>query len=149
MAAVRELENKEVEEGDLIMNSFVLTFLYYIAAIAIVVLGLAIFEMMTKKYKDWNEIKERNVAVALSIGGKVIGICIIITFSILHNDTIRETIIWGLFGMVLQLAAYILFELFTKNFSVEEELKKGNLAVGIISFSVSVGLAFVIGASIS
>ncbi|MCI2255941.1 DUF350 domain-containing protein [Domibacillus sp. 8LH] len=131
------------------MNPFLLTFLYFIVAIAVVVVGLIVFEQITRKYKDWDEIRGNNTAVALSIGGKIIGICIIITFSIFHNDTITETIIWGLFGMVLQLAAYILFELMTRSFSVEEQLKSGNLAVGIVSFSVSVGLAFVIGASIS
>lgn len=131
------------------MNPFLLTFLYYAVAIAVVLVGLVIFELMTKKYKDWDEIKGNNAAVALSIGGKIIGICIIITFSIFHNDTIAETAIWGLFGMVLQLVAYLLFEVLTRGFSVEEQLKQGNLAVGIVSFSVSVGLAFVIGASIS
>ncbi|OES46225.1 DUF350 domain-containing protein [Domibacillus iocasae] len=131
------------------MNPFLLTFLYYAVAIAVVIVGLVIFELMTKKYKDWDEIKGNNAAVALSIGGKIIGICIIITFSIFHNDTIIETTIWGLFGMVLQLIAYVLFEVLTRSFSVEEQLKRGNLAVGIVSFSVSVGLAFVIGASIS
>ncbi|OKL36481.1 DUF350 domain-containing protein [Domibacillus mangrovi] len=131
------------------MNPFLLTFLYYAMAIAVVVVGLVIFEQITRKYKDWDEIKGRNAAVALSIGGKMIGICIILTFSIIHNDTILETVYWGLFGMVLQLVAYVLFELFTRNFSVEEQLKEGNLAVGIVSFSVSIGLAFVIGASIS
>lgn len=131
------------------MNPFLLTFLYFAVAVAVVIVGLIIFEQITRKYKDWDEIRENNAAVALSIGGKIIGICIIITFSIFHNDTITETIIWGLFGMVLQLAAYILFELLTRSFSVEEQLKAGNLAVGIVSFSVSVGLAFVIGASIS
>ncbi|OLN22067.1 hypothetical protein BTO30_11665 [Domibacillus antri] len=131
------------------MNSFLLTFYYYAIAIAVVVIGLVIFELMTKKYKDWEEIKGRNTAVALSIGGKIIGICIILMFSIFHNDTIIETVYWGLFGMVLQLVAYVLFEIFSRTFSVEEQLKEGNIAVGIISFSVSVGLAFVIGASIS
>ncbi|OMP65950.1 DUF350 domain-containing protein [Domibacillus epiphyticus] len=131
------------------MNPFLLTFMYYVIAIAVVVAGLFIFEIMTRKYKDWDEIKGRNAAVALSIGGKIIGICIILMFSIFHNDTIIETVYWGLFGMALQLVAYVLFELFTRSFSVEEELKEGNLAVGIVSFCVSVGLAFVIGASIS
>ena len=131
------------------MNPFLLTFLYYAVAIAVVIIGLVVFEIITRKYKDWDEIKGNNAAVALSIGGKIIGICVIITFSIFHNDTVVETIIWGLFGMMLQLVAYILFELLTRGFSVEEQLKQGNLAVGIVSFSVSVGLAFVIGASIS
>jgi len=131
------------------VNPFLLTFLYFAVAVAVVIVGLIIFEQITRKYKDWDEIRANNAAVALSIGGKIIGICIIITFSIFHNDTITETIIWGLFGMVLQLVAYLLFELLTRSFSVEEQLKTGNLAVGIVSFSVSVGLAFVIGASIS
>ncbi|HZG73554.1 MAG TPA: DUF350 domain-containing protein [Chondromyces sp.] len=131
------------------MNPFLLTFLYFIVAVIVVVIGVVIFELITTKYKDWQEIHQRNNAVALSIGGKIIGICIILTFSIFHNDTIVETIYWGAYGIVLQMAAYFLFEIFTRNFSVQEQLKNGNLAVGIISFCVSVGLAFVIGASIS
>ncbi|MDN7228479.1 DUF350 domain-containing protein [Planococcus sp. N064] len=131
------------------MNSFLLTFLYFLAAIAVVLVGLVIFELLTRKYKDWEEIKENNTAVALSISGKIIGTCIILTFSILHNDTILETVVWGLFGLLLQFIAYFLFELLTPRFSVEVQLKERNTAVGIISFAVSVGLAFVIGASIT
>lgn len=131
------------------MNSFLLTFLYFLAAIAVVLVGLVIFELLTRKYKDWEEIKENNTAVALSIAGKIIGTCIILTFSILHNDTILETVVWGLFGLLLQFIAYFLFELLTPRFSVEVQLKEHNTAVGIISFAVSVGLAFVIGASIT
>ncbi|HEY9576765.1 MAG TPA: DUF350 domain-containing protein [Pseudobacillus sp.] len=131
------------------MNPFLLTFLYFAVAILIVMVGLFIFEMLTRKYKDWYEIKEANAAVALSVGGKIVGICIILMFSILHNDTLTETLIWGGYGVVLQMAAYLLFELFTRNFSVGEQLKARNIAVGIVSFCVSVGLSFVIGASIT
>lgn len=131
------------------MNPFVLTFLYFAVAVAVVLAGLIIFELLTTKYKDWQEIKEGNSAVALSIGGKIIGICIILTFSIFHNDTIISTLIWGGYGIVLQMIAYLLFELFSRNFSVEEQLKERNIAVGLISFAVSVGLAFVIGSSIT
>ncbi|TWT27088.1 DUF350 domain-containing protein [Planomicrobium sp. CPCC 101110] len=131
------------------MNSFLLTFLYYLAAIAVVVAGLIVFELLTRKYKDWEEIHTNNVAVALSIAGKIVGTCIILTFSILHNDTIMETVIWGLFGLALQFLAYFLFEVLTPRFSVEQQLKERNTAVGIISCAVSIGLAFVIGASIT
>ncbi|MDG5473531.1 DUF350 domain-containing protein [Jeotgalibacillus sp. ET6] len=131
------------------MEPFLLTIMYFAIAIAIVVIGLAIFEVLTKKYKDWDEILNGNKAVALSISGKIIGICIILAFAIYNSFAITETLIWGGIGVVLQLIAYLLFELFTRKFSVEEQLHKGNLAVGIISFGVSVGLAFVIGASIT
>ncbi|KIL46417.1 DUF350 domain-containing protein [Jeotgalibacillus campisalis] len=131
------------------MEPFLLTIMYFAIAIAIVVIGLAIFEVLTKKYKDWDEILNGNKAVALSISGKIIGICIILAFAIYNSFAVTETLIWGGIGVVLQLAAYVLFEVLTRKFSVEEQLHKGNLAVGIISFGVSVGLAFVIGASIT
>lgn len=131
------------------MEPFILTAVYFIIAIAIVLIGLILFELMTRKYKDWDEILNGNHAVSLSIGGKIVGICIVLAFSIYHSASVVDTLIWGAYGVFLQLIAYLLFELFTRNFSVEEQLKKGNISVGIISMCVSIGLAFVIGASIT
>jgi putative membrane protein len=131
------------------MGPFLLTFLYFVIAIVVVIVGLIIFEKVTSKYKDWEEIKNGNHAVALSIGGKIIGICIILSFSVYHSVKLTDTLIWGVFGVFLQMLAYLLFEVLTRKFSVEEQLHNGNIAVGIVAFSVSVGLAFVIGASIT
>lgn len=131
------------------MEPFVSTLIYFFVAIFIVLIGLIIFELMTQKYKDWDEVLKGNHAVALSIGGKIVGICIVLAFSIYNSANIIDTLIWGGVGIVLQMVAYLLFQLFTRNFSVEEQLQKGNIAVGIISMSVSIGLGFVIGASIT
>ncbi|NBJ67900.1 DUF350 domain-containing protein [Roseburia sp. 1XD42-34] len=131
------------------MEPFASTLIYFFVAIFIVLIGLIIFELMTQKYKDWDEVLKGNHAVALSIGGKIVGICIVLAFSIYNSANIIDTLIWGGVGIVLQMAAYLLFQLFTRNFSVEEQLQKGNIAVGIISMSVSIGLGFVIGASIT
>ncbi|QGQ48201.1 DUF350 domain-containing protein [Metabacillus sediminilitoris] len=131
------------------MEPFLLTAVYFVIAIAVVLIGLIIFEVMTKKYRDWDEVLNGNQAVSLSIGGKIIGICIILAFSIYHSASVVDTIIWGAYGTLLQLIAYLLFELLTRKFSVEEQLQKGNISVGIISMCVSIGLAFVIGASIT
>ncbi|WP_133580687.1 DUF350 domain-containing protein [Aureibacillus halotolerans] len=126
-----------------------LTLLYFVVAVIVVLIGIFLFEWLTKKYNDWEEIKNGNVAVALSVGGKVAGICIVLAFSINHNDSALDTFLWGLLGVALQLIAYLIFELMTRGFSVESELKVRNIAVGIISLCVSVGLGFVIGASIT
>ncbi len=132
-----------------IMEPFVSTLIYFFVSIAIVLVGLVIFELLTQKYKDWDEVLKGNHAVALSIGGKIVGICIVLAFSIYNSADVVETLIWGGVGIVLQMIAYLLFQLFTRTFSVEEQLQKGNIAVGIISMSVSIGLGFVIGASIT
>ncbi|OZU88588.1 hypothetical protein CIL03_09815 [Virgibacillus indicus] len=131
------------------MGPFLATFVYFAISVVIVLIGLLIFENMTRKYKDMEEVKKGNYSVALSIAGKIIGICIILAFAVYNSDVIYETLIWGAYGVVLQMIAYWLFDLFTRNFSVEEQLLKNNVAVGIISMSVSIGLAFVIGASIT
>lgn len=131
------------------MNAFILTFVYFVVAIVIVLIGLVIFEFLTRKYKDWDEIANGNHAVALSIAGKIIGICIILSFAIYHSVTVFETFLWGGYGVILQMLAYLLFETFTRTFSVEQQVKENNVAVGIISMAVSIGLAFVIGASIT
>ncbi|WP_404408301.1 DUF350 domain-containing protein [Jeotgalibacillus malaysiensis] len=131
------------------MEPFLLTIMYFAIAIVVILIGVAVFELITTKYKDWDEILAGNKAVALSISGKIIGISIILAFAIYHSFAVWETLIWGGLGVALQMIGYLLFETFTRKFSVEEQLHKGNLAVGIISFGVSVGLAFVIGASIT
>jgi len=68
------------------MNPFLSTFLYFIIAVVIVIIGLIIFELITHKYRDWEEIEKGNTAVALSIGGKIIGICLVLSFSIYHSS---------------------------------------------------------------
>ncbi|WP_096274273.1 DUF350 domain-containing protein [Paucisalibacillus globulus] len=131
------------------MEPFISTFIYFVISIVIVLTGLFVFETVTRKYKDLEEVKNGNIAVSLSIIGKIIGICIILAFAIYNSAVIWETIIWGVFGVVLQMIAYFLFDLFTRNFSVEEQLSKNNIAVGLMSMGVSIGLALVIGASIT
>ncbi|GEN51806.1 DUF350 domain-containing protein [Halobacillus faecis] len=131
------------------MEPFLATLGYFVMAVVIVVIGLVIFEWLTRQYKDWEEVKQGNQAVAMSIAGKIIGICIVLSFAIYHSFTVWDTLVWGAYGVVLQMIAYLLFELFTRKFSVETKLKENNTAVGIITMGVSIGLAFVIGASIT
>jgi putative membrane protein len=131
------------------MNPFLSTFLYFIIAVVIVIIGLLIFELITHKYRDWEEIDKGNTAVALSIAGKIIGICLVLSFSIYNSSELWETLIWGAYGVVLQMIAYFVFEGVTRRFSVQAKLKENNVAVGVVSLAVSVGLGFVIGASIT
>ncbi|RLL47857.1 DUF350 domain-containing protein [Oceanobacillus piezotolerans] len=131
------------------MEAFIATVVYFFISIVILYIGLVIFEVITTKYKDYEELKNGNVAVALSIAGKVIGISIILAFSIYNSTHIYDSIIWGVVGIVLQMIAYYIMEILTRSFSVEDQLKNNNIAVGIFSMSVSIGLGFVIGASIT
>ncbi len=108
---------------------------------------LAVFELVTS-YKNWEEIRNGNLAVALATGGKIFGIATIFRYSIEYNDSILHMIGWGTFGFVLLLSAYFIFEFLLPTIKVDEEIGKGNVAVGFLSMIFSVGISFVIGASI-
>jgi putative membrane protein len=129
-------------------NEFVQTAGNYSVVILCLVLFLAIFELVTK-YKNWDEIKKGNLAVAMATGGKIFGIANIFRHSISHNDTILTTIGWGVFGFFLLLIGYFIYEFLTPKFKIDEEIANDNRAVGFISLVISVGLSYVIGAGIS
>lgn len=129
-------------------NPYVLTAAYFGAALLAVIIFLAVFEMVTK-YKDWEEVKKGNLSVAMATGGKIFGICNIIRYSIEHNDGIGNTLLWSTYGFLLLLVAYFAFEFLTPMFKVDDEIAADNRAVGLLSMMISIGISFVIGASIT
>lgn len=128
-------------------NSFVHTAANYSVVILSLIVFLTIFELVTK-YRNWEQIQKGNVAVAMATGGKLFGITIIFKYSIQHNDSLLTMLSWGIYGFILLLLGYFIFEFLTPKFKVDEEIEDGNLAVGLISMIISIGLSFVIGAGI-
>ncbi|MBT2688158.1 DUF350 domain-containing protein [Bacillus sp. ISL-47] len=129
-------------------NEYIQTAAYYSVVILCMIVFLAIFELVTK-YRNWEEIKNGNIAVAMATGGKIFGIANIFRHSILHNDTLITMIVWGIFGFVLLLIGYFIFEFLTPKFKIDEEIENNNKAVGFISMVLSIGLSYVIGAGLS
>jgi putative membrane protein len=116
-------------------------------AVLCMVVFLAVFELVTK-YKNWEEIQKGNVAVAMATGGKIFGIANIFRYAISHHESLLSMIGWGVYGFVLLLVAYFIYEFLTPKFNIDEEIAKDNRAVGLISMVISIGLSFVIGESI-
>lgn len=129
-------------------NPFGLTIVYFIAAVIAVAIFLVVLEVVTK-YKAWEGIKKGNIAIAMATGGKIFGVSNIFRFSIEHNDSLYEALVWGAVGFVLLLVAYFIFEFLTPMFKVDDEIENDNRAVGLIAMLISIGLSYVIGASIT
>lgn len=121
---------------------------FFSVAVLALVVFLAVFELVTK-YKDWEEIKNGNVSVAMATGGKIFGICNLFRFAILNNDSVLHSLIWAGYGFVLLLAAYFIFEFLTPYFKIDEQIQKDNRAVGFLSMILSISLSYVIGASVT
>ncbi|WP_409302065.1 DUF350 domain-containing protein [Peribacillus sp. SCS-155] len=129
-------------------NEYVNIAAYYSVVILCIVVFLAVFELVTK-YKNWEEIKKGNLSVAMATGGKILGISNIFRSSIIQHDSLLTMIGWGIFGFILLLAGYFIFEFLTPGYKIDEEIEKDNRAVGLVSLIISAGLSLVIGAGIS
>ncbi|MFD1735967.1 DUF350 domain-containing protein [Bacillus salitolerans] len=128
-------------------NIYVQSAANYSVVVLCAILFLTVFELVTK-YKNWEQIQNGNLAVAMATGGKIFGIANIFRYSIEDHDTLLMMIGWGFFGFLLLLIGYFIFEFLTPSFKIDDEIEKDNRAVGFISMMISIGLSFVIGAGI-
>lgn len=129
-------------------NEYIQIAAYYSVVILCLVVFLAIFEMVTK-YKNWEEIKKGNMAVAMATGGKILGVANIFRYTIEQNNSLLSMVGWGIYGFLLLLVGYFIFEFLTPKFKIDEEIQNDNRAVGFISLVISIGLSIVIGAGIT
>lgn len=125
-------------------NDWVQIAAYYSVVVLSIILFLTIFELVTK-YKNWEEIQNGNLAVSMATGGKIFGIANIFRFSIQKHESLLEMLGSGVYGFVLLLLGYFIYEFMTPKFRIDDEIQKDNRAVGFISLVISVGLSFVIG----
>jgi putative membrane protein len=141
-----DMMNEEVDV--MLSNPYIETLAFFSVAVVALIVFVAIFELVTR-YNDWEEIKKGNISVAMATGGKIFGICNIFRFAILNNDSVFQSLIWTGYGFVLLMAAYFIFEFLTPYFKIDEEIRKDNKAVGLLSMIISISISYVIGASIS
>ncbi|MED3622684.1 DUF350 domain-containing protein [Neobacillus thermocopriae] len=129
-------------------NAYIQIAAYYSVVILCLIVFLALFEMVTK-YKNWEEIKNGNLAVAMATGGKIFGVANIFRHTIENHNSLLAMIGWGIYGFLLLIISYFIFEFLTPKFKIDDEIQNDNRAVGLISMVISIGLSFVIGAGIS
>ncbi len=136
-----------------------INFLLYLG-VSLPLLGLGIFIFLrTTPYKEiallslGGEDGDRKkadaaMACAYDTGGKILGLSIVLASAIFHSVNITDLILWGIVGIILQVTAFYLFELFTP-FKVVDEIPKGNVAVGIFSSRISFATGLLLAALIS
>lgn len=88
-------------------------------------------------------------AVAYDIGGKVLGLAILLSSAIYHSVDLWDMIVWTLTGTVTLIIVYWLFELLTPGIKIRHEIPNGNIAVGIFSFCLSLTTGILMAALIS
>lgn len=135
---------------ELITLEAVLSFLaHFGVGILLMALGLTVFAFTTK-FSEVKLIKEGNIAVALKLWGKAIGLGIVIYTVWAGSVNLLDAFIWGLVGIATQVIAYWIVEYgLTPNTNLAEEVEKGNLAVGLSLFSISIVVGLLVAASLT
>ncbi|RNB70266.1 DUF350 domain-containing protein [Brevibacillus panacihumi] len=138
---------------------YLLNFLTYLGVtVPILGVGILVFAFTTP-YKEFQLIKEgaqteepQKVAAAKAaahdLGGKIIGLAIVLASAVYHAVNLLDLVIWGVVGMVFQVLVFYLFEWVTP-FKVVSEIPKGNVSVGIFASRLSIAAGLLMAALIS
>jgi putative membrane protein len=117
---------------DLISVDSFLNFLSYVGTgLVLLFIGLVAFAFTTK-FSEWQLIKEGNLAVALKLWGKVIGLGITIYTVWGNSFNLLDAFVWGIIGIVAQIVVYFIIEyILTPKKHLAKRLKKGILQLDL------------------
>ncbi|MDF2661018.1 MAG: hypothetical protein K0Q94_3809 [Paenibacillus sp.] len=139
--------------------SNILNFLAYLGVtLPILIVGIMAF-MVTTPYNEYKLIREgaatddlRKInaakAAAHDLGGKIIGLAIVLASAVYHSVSLLDLLVWGVVGIVFQIVVFYIFELVTP-FKVVSEIPNGNVSVGIFASRLSVATGLLMAALIS
>lgn len=91
-------------------------------------------------YDELQLIRKGNRAAAWSLGGALIGFCLTLASSILHNDSLLVFLAWAAGGMLVQLGVYVLIAHTVAR--VDQAIIDDNEAMGSLlgGISIAVGI---------
>ncbi|WP_175209053.1 DUF350 domain-containing protein [Achromobacter anxifer] len=117
------------------------TYLIYIAS-ALVMLGIFTLVYTTvTRYKEFELIREGNIAAVLSYGGALVGFSFTLCSSIAVHASFTMFLVWGLAAMVVQLVVYMGVSQAIRG--LNEAIEENNIAMGGLIGSISIAAGIV------
>lgn len=122
-----------------------LDFLLYLAvSLALLLAGLFIMEITTK-VKEFTLMEKGNKAASYVLGGRLLGLAIVLYSALANSISLVDMIIWGAVGIAAQIIVFYLTEWFTpRRFNVSQSIEENNTAVGLFLLLLSVSIGIVI-----
>jgi putative membrane protein len=111
--------------------------------------GVALFVLATPKIKEFELIGKKNVTAALSLGGKMLGLAIVLGAAAEYSVSLLDMAIWGSIGIFTQIIVFFLAELVTVRYSLQTAIEEDNRSVGVILFSLSLSVGWIVAKSLS
>lgn len=131
------------------MNGY-LNFLSYLGvSLCLLIIGMVLFALSTPKIKEFQLIAQRNVSAAMLLGGKVVGLAIVLGAAAEYSISLMDMAVWGAIGIVAQVIVFFLAEVITIRFSIQKAIEEDNRAVGTMLLSLSVAVGWIVAKCIS
>ena len=125
----------------------ILIFLLYFCVAALLLLAFLAAYTLVTRIPEWRLIRGGNTAVAISLGGAMIGFSLPLASAIVHTQSIKDMIITAAIALVVQLACFAAMRLLRKDAS--NALVQGDLAEGVFLASTSLTLGILNAACLS
>ncbi|MFB3162040.1 DUF350 domain-containing protein [Neobacillus sp. 179-J 1A1 HS] len=122
-----------------------LDFLIYLAvSLALLLVGLFLMEITTK-VKEFALMAKGNKAASYVLGGRLLGLAIVLYSALANSISLVDMVIWGAVGIAAQIIVFYLTEWVTPSrFNVSQSIEENNTAVGLFLLLLSVSIGIVI-----
>ncbi len=118
-------------------------------AVLLLLVGTILFEISTTKVKEFKLIAQKNLTASLSLGGKILGLAIVLGAAAEYSLDLVDMAIWGVIGIVSQIIVFLIAELITIRFSISKAIEEDNRAVGVMLFTLSLSIGWVVAKCLS
>jgi putative membrane protein len=120
--------------------------LYFTTSVVLLAAFLGAYTLLTR-IPEWRLIKGGNTAVAVALGGAMIGFALPLGSAIAHTQSITEAIITAAIALVVQLLCFAAMRLLRRDASAA--LVQGEMAEAVLLASVSLTLGILNAACLS
>ena len=122
-----------------------LDFLLYLAvSLGLLLVGLFLMEITTK-VKEFALMAKGNKAASYVLGGRLLGLAIVLYSALANSISLVDMVIWGAVGIAAQIIVFYLTEWLTpRRFNVSQSIEENNTAVGLFLLLLSVSIGIVI-----
>jgi putative membrane protein len=120
--------------------------LYFITSVVLLAAFLAAYTLLTHIH-EWRLIRSGNTAVALALGGAMIGFALPLASAIEHSQSLADSIITAAIALVVQLSCFAAMRLLRRD--ARAALAQGDMAEGVLLASTSLTLGLLNAACLS
>lgn len=118
--------------------------LYLAVSLGLLLVGLFLMEITTK-VKEFSLMAKGNKAASYVLGGRLLGLAIVLYSALANSISLIDMVIWGAVGIAAQIIVFYLTEWLTpRRFNVSQSIEEDNRAVGLFLLLLSVSIGIVI-----